>query len=122
MTTLAFIMTPAPPPLCKRSLAMSYRADIPFLESISSFGQAAERLAEDWLCLPQAIDHFLLSGNLGMIGRSAYEISGEFEGDRAPMLVTAICLAVVECVEGKRRPLRRKRRRYPKNGGGEIRT
>jgi len=65
---------------------------------------------------PEAANRLLLltSESLQVIGRRAHEISCEFEGGHGPMIVTAICLAVVEHVEGKRRPLRRKRRRYPK--------
>ena len=62
---------------------------------------------------PEAADRLLslTSESLQVIGGRAQEISCEFEGEHGPMIVTAICLAVVEHVEGKRRPLRRKRRR-----------
>ena len=65
---------------------------------------------------PEAADKLLSlpSASLQAIGRRAHEISIEFEGGRGPMIVTAICLAVVEHVEGTRRPLRRKRRRFSK--------
>jgi hypothetical protein len=65
---------------------------------------------------PEAADRLLslTSESLQVIGRKAHEIWNEIEGEHGPMLVTAICLAVVEHVEGNRRALRRKRRRYPK--------
>jgi hypothetical protein len=53
--------------------------------------------------------------SLQAIGRRAYEISNDFVGGRGPMIVTAICEAVVEQIEGKRRPLKHKKRRYPKD-------
>ena len=47
-------------------------------------------------------------------GKLAYKHYSEFSGARGPMLDTAICLGVVEFLEGKPRALRRKRRVYPK--------
>ena len=48
------------------------------------------------------------------IGVRAHEIYSDFDGERGPMLDTAICLAIVEHIEGKPRPLKRKKRVYPK--------
>jgi hypothetical protein len=62
----------------------------------------------------------LLEANeLQAIGRRANAIWNDFTGERGPTLDKAICLAVVEHVEGKPRELRRKRRQYPKNKARE---
>jgi hypothetical protein len=49
------------------------------------------------------------------IGRRAHAIWSTFSGEHGPMLDKAICLAIVEYIEGSPRELRRKRRQYPKN-------
>jgi len=55
------------------------------------------------------------------IGVRAHQIYSDFSGQRGPMLDTAICLAIVEHLEGKPRPLNRQRRQYPKKGvAGEL--
>jgi hypothetical protein len=57
----------------------------------------------------------LSAQELQVIGRRAHELWSDFTGERGPMLDKAICLAVVERVEGQPRDLKRKRRQYPKN-------
>ena len=49
------------------------------------------------------------------IGLLAHKHYSAFSGESGPMLDTAICLAVVEHLEGNARPLARKRRVYPKD-------
>lgn len=51
---------------------------------------------------------------LGKIGLLAHKHYSTFPGETGPMLDTAICRAVVEHLEGRARPLARKRRVYPK--------
>jgi hypothetical protein len=51
---------------------------------------------------------------LQAIGRRASQTFLNFSGEHGPILDKAICLAVVEHVEGKPRDLKRKRRIYPK--------
>ena len=51
---------------------------------------------------------------LQAIGRRADAIWSDFSGERGPTLDKALCLAIVEHIEGKRRELKRKRRVYPR--------
>ncbi len=89
------------------------------LSPISSIVFEPQSIAKELIAYgePEAADGLLslTPESLQVIGRRAHEIWNEFEGEHGPMIVTAICLAVVEHVEGKRRPLRRKRRVFPKS-------
>jgi hypothetical protein len=51
---------------------------------------------------------------LQAIGRRAHAIWSTFSGEHGPMLDKAICLAIVEHIEGRPRELKRKRRQYPR--------
>jgi hypothetical protein len=69
---------------------------------------------------PEAAEKLICLGpdELRAIGRRAHHIWTGFSGESGPMLDKAICLAVVEHLEGKPRDLKRRRRQYPKEAGG----
>jgi len=64
--------------------------------------EAAERLMQ------------LSPDEIEQIGELAHKHYSTFSGESGPMLDTAICLGIIEHLEGKPRALRRKRRVNPK--------
>lgn len=93
--------TPSKPPRPRSTV--SFKA-IDMVRELLAYGEpeAAEKIQE------------LSDEQIQEIGFLAYKNYSTFWSGQGPMLDTAICRAIVEYLEGEARPLRRKRRAYPK--------